>query len=284
MNEREIHRVLDPGSSWNQTQTQIWFSLDSNIPAGQTQSLYYYLVVSPNVTAPMADASQIFLAYDTFEGSTLNTSMWASATKTDGPGSQSVTVTGGELVLTATASGSEMRAQTVRSVANWQQDAIAIDAAIRTDSNLSAGSNCTQEFLTGLWAPSPSTFIRSLFLHDQQGYRYANHRDSAPYDFLVQNTGSRLNSAAQRRYSMRWRGPSIELAVNETALGTFSTSSSSITQPSNGPLIAGFEAVALGGCPGVQSHLAIDWVMVRKTARAEPSLTLRMDQSTHRDL
>lgn len=283
--EREIDRVLDPGSRWNEAQTQIWFALDADISGGQTQDRRYYLVIHPTVTSPSADPSQVFLVYDQFEGSTLDNAVWALSEKTDGPGSHNMQVSGGELVLTATASGMGMRAQSVRTVSNWQLDAIAIDAAVRTNSNLGGGgSNCTQEFLTGFWSPSPSTYIRSLFFHDRSGYRFANHRDAEPYDFRVQNSGTILSVGTTRRYSMRWRALDVELVADETSMGTFNTEVSTFTRPLAGPLIAGFEAVALGGCPGVESHLAVDWVMIRKTGRAEPALRLQLGQATQRDL
>lgn len=280
--EREIDRVLDPGSSWNHAQTQIWFSIDAEIPAGQTQERRYFLVIDPSSTSPKQDPTQIFLAYDEFNGSSLNLSIWASLESTDGPGTHSLQVSGGELVLRASASGAFKRAQSVRSVSSWQLDAIAIDAAVRTDSSQSGGANCTREFLAGFWSPSPSTYVRSLLFYDSQSYAYANHRDEAPYDFRVQTLGSSLWSSAHRRYSMRWRGPDVQLAVDGSTLGTMRPEFAAFTQPTNGPLIAGFEAVASGGCPGQESHLAIDWVMVRKAGRSEPALHLQLSEATLR--
>lgn len=282
-NYKELDRVLDPQSRWNDANTEIWFSINKDIAAGALEGQRYYIVIRPLAAAPRQDPSRVFLAYDQFDGSELDTSIWEAAAETIGPGQQRMQVTGGELVLTATASGSGKRTQTVRSVANWEMDAIVMDAAVRTDANLSAGTNCTQEFLTGLWSPRPSTYIRSLFLHDAQGFRYANHRDVEPHDFIVQGTGTRNSTRATQRYSLRWRGPNIEVAVNEAVLDTFFTRHTNFMRPSAGPLIAGFEAVALGGCPGVQSHLAVDWVIVRKAAMSEPTLTLRLKEAVRRD-
>lgn len=282
--DQELHRVLDPGSRWNDAQTQVWFAISEDLAAGQTDNRRYFLVVHPSVTAPRQDGTRVFLAYDHFDGSSLDTSTWAAAAETVGPGEQALRVQGGELILTATATGSGKRSQTVRSVANWQEDSIAMDALVRTNSNLTFGGLCTREFLTGFWAPSPSTYIRSLFLHDNFGYGYANHRDTDPYDFIVQDAESGLSGPEKHRYSLRWRGPTVEAAVDGTVLRTFFTRDSSFTEPAKGPLIAGFEAVAIGGCAGVQSHLAIDWVMVRKAARTEPSLSLLMGQATRREL
>lgn len=282
--EQELDRVLDPGSRWNDAQTQIWFAVNAEIPGGQSQDRRYYLVVHPSSSSPKADPQRVFLAYDHFDAATLNSSMWAASAKTEGPGSQAMELRDGELILTASASAVGERAQTVRSVANWQIDAIAMDASVRTNSNLSMGANCTQEFLVGFWAPSPSTYIRSLYLHDRQGYRFANHRDVDPFDFILQNTGERLTSSGSRRYSMRWTATQVDVLVPGSPRRIFFPRFTSFTRPAHGPLIAGFEAVALGGCPGVQSLVAVDWVIVRKAAPVEPSIILQVGQATRREL
>lgn len=282
--EQEIDRVLDPGSRWNDAQTRIWFNLNAEIPAGQTVDQRYYLVVHPSVSSPKADASELFLAFDAFDDATLNASMWAATAQAVGPGEQSAEITDGSLVLRAMASGQGKRAQTVRTAGNWQVDAIAMEASVRTDSNLVVGNNCTQEFLAGFWSPDPSAFVRSLLYHDRVGYRFANHQDSDPFGFMIQETGERLTNSAYHRYSMRWGDPVVEVVVDESSRRNFSIQSSTHTEPSKGPLVAGFEAVAFGECPGVVSRVEVDWVMVRKAARSEPSLSLRMGEATRREL
>jgi hypothetical protein len=64
----EIDRVLDPASSWNATDTKVWFNLADDLPAIGTTSLSYFLYFgSPLATIPPSDANTVFHYADLFD-------------------------------------------------------------------------------------------------------------------------------------------------------------------------------------------------------------------------
>ncbi|MGH7380609.1 MAG: heparin lyase I family protein [Candidatus Methylomirabilales bacterium] len=77
----ELDRVLDPGSSWGNTATRIWFKTQAAIGASSSDANYYLYYNYPGATSPPASPSNVFLFYDGFESG--NFSAWTSVLAND---------------------------------------------------------------------------------------------------------------------------------------------------------------------------------------------------------
>lgn len=281
-----LHRVLDPGSAWNRSDTALWFSLDQALAADQRENTVYHLVVHPEQDALLEDPDQVFLLYDNFDAPSLDLSKWVSGGNTLGEGTSSVSLEGGQLTIRATATGAQSRSQWVRTAAQWQLDSIAVDTSLRTSVHTS-GQDCTREFFTGFWSPDNSTFIRGVWLQRESGLRFGNHQDTEPFGFVKQRSAGSLESSELAPYSTRWKGQNFELWRNKTLLDTKSATQTAFAQPSHAPTIVGFESVGVGvggDCTNQESMIAIDWVIVRQAGMSEPTVTLEVTQQTLRDL
>ncbi|MCK6587794.1 MAG: DUF2341 domain-containing protein [Polyangiaceae bacterium] len=68
----EIHRVLDPTSTWNSGATILWFRLKADIPAATTDSSYFIYYGDPDAPKPPDDGAQVYLVWDDFTGPSLD--------------------------------------------------------------------------------------------------------------------------------------------------------------------------------------------------------------------
>ncbi|MBW2455746.1 MAG: DUF2341 domain-containing protein [Deltaproteobacteria bacterium] len=62
----EIHRVLDPASSWDMATTTLWFRTQEGVGP------YYLYYGNPQATGPLAVGTQVFDVYDDFEDDTVD--------------------------------------------------------------------------------------------------------------------------------------------------------------------------------------------------------------------
>lgn len=70
---RPLHRVVDPGSDWNRSDTTLWFRLAEDVPSdGSGQYAIYF----GGPTEVLDDPQQVFAFYDDFTGSTLDPARW----------------------------------------------------------------------------------------------------------------------------------------------------------------------------------------------------------------
>jgi len=73
----ELHRVLDPVSSWERSDTTLWFRAQAAIGTLADESYYLYFG-DPGAGDPPADANQVYAFFDGFEGTALATG-WVGA-------------------------------------------------------------------------------------------------------------------------------------------------------------------------------------------------------------
>ncbi len=88
----ELDRVLDDTSAWNTASTTIWYRTQAAIAANASDINYYLYYGNAAAGVPPANPLNVFLFYDGFPGSSVDTSKW---TITQG----TVTVSGGLLTL-----------------------------------------------------------------------------------------------------------------------------------------------------------------------------------------
>ena len=72
----ELDRVLDPDTTWNTTTSRIWFDTAQSIAANASNTDYYIYYNNPAAGTPPQTGENVFLLYDDFSGSNLNTSRW----------------------------------------------------------------------------------------------------------------------------------------------------------------------------------------------------------------
>lgn len=268
----QLHRVLDPQSRWNHTVTRIWFSLNQEIPANQSATNEFYLVVHPQTGGVLQDPSQVFLLFDDFSRPVLDTSRWTANPGFAGAGTSSASQSKGELSVLATATTSERRSHRVFSTQTWQLPAIAVDASLRAKAH-NGGKDCTQELLTAFWSRHDIPIMNAGWLQMQRGMHFANHADLGNLE--TQTITGAFGGSTQHRYSTRWIAKNIEMWRDDIHLDTKSTQRSVAEGPDYEPLHIGFEAIGVGeSCTDVQSELFVDWVMVRKLSLAKPQLSL----------
>jgi hypothetical protein len=72
----ELDRRLDDQSSWNSTTTQVWFRTQAAIGASASDSNYYIYYGYSSAGTPPTTWSNVFLFYDDFNDSSLDTARW----------------------------------------------------------------------------------------------------------------------------------------------------------------------------------------------------------------
>ncbi|MFW9941409.1 MAG: DUF2341 domain-containing protein [Candidatus Thorarchaeota archaeon] len=68
----ELDRILDSGSLWNSNSTQIWFKIQTAIPASSNDSNYFLYYGNSLADSPPNNSTNIFLFYDDFESGNFN--------------------------------------------------------------------------------------------------------------------------------------------------------------------------------------------------------------------
>ncbi|MHA2332664.1 MAG: DUF2341 domain-containing protein, partial [Candidatus Hodarchaeales archaeon] len=68
----ELDRILDPGSSWNNISTKIWFKTQSIIPVYSFDNDYYLYYGNPSASSPPSNSNNVFFFYDGFESGDFN--------------------------------------------------------------------------------------------------------------------------------------------------------------------------------------------------------------------
>lgn len=94
----EIDRILDPHTTWNTNNTKIWFETQTAINASTADDSYWVYYGNSAAGAPPANANNVFLLYDDFNGGVLDTSKWWTWSRDN----ISIGVSGGQLVISGT--------------------------------------------------------------------------------------------------------------------------------------------------------------------------------------
>jgi cellulose synthase/poly-beta-1,6-N-acetylglucosamine synthase-like glycosyltransferase len=93
----ELDRRLDDQSSWDASNTQIWFQTQAAINANNSDNNYYMYYGNSSASSPPASWSNIFLFYDDFNDASLDSGRWSCTRGT-------CTESGGTLTLSANSS------------------------------------------------------------------------------------------------------------------------------------------------------------------------------------
>jgi len=72
----ELDRLLDEASSWNNASTKVWFKTQAAIGASASDDNYYLYYGNASAGAPPANGMNVYLFYDDFSGTTIDTSKW----------------------------------------------------------------------------------------------------------------------------------------------------------------------------------------------------------------
>src|SRR5213594_3234239 len=72
----ELDRLLDEASSWNNASTKVWFKTQAAIGASASDDNYYLYYGNASDGAPPANGMNVYLFYDDFSGTTIDTSKW----------------------------------------------------------------------------------------------------------------------------------------------------------------------------------------------------------------
>ncbi len=63
----ELDRLLDPGSSWNNATTKIWFMTQASVPPTSSDNNYRLHYGNASVSSPPAEGDNVFVIFDGFE-------------------------------------------------------------------------------------------------------------------------------------------------------------------------------------------------------------------------
>src|SRR5437667_7571975 len=88
----ELDRLLDEASSWNNASTKVWFKTQAAIGASASDDNYYLYYGNASAGAPPANGMNVYLFYDDFSGTSIDTSKWTVTRGT-------TSVTGGILTV-----------------------------------------------------------------------------------------------------------------------------------------------------------------------------------------
>src|SRR5438552_13221548 len=72
----ELDRLLDEASSWNNASTKVWFKTQAAIGASASDDNYYLYYGNASAGAPPANGMNVYLFYDDFSGTSIDTSKW----------------------------------------------------------------------------------------------------------------------------------------------------------------------------------------------------------------
>jgi MSHA biogenesis protein MshQ len=103
---KELDRVIDVQSNWNTTTTQIWFATVGAVAANTDDNQYFIYYGNPSPATPLQDPEKIFLLYDAFSGTSLDTTRW-TATGTPAVAGGMATLQAGEKIRSNSAFGTD---------------------------------------------------------------------------------------------------------------------------------------------------------------------------------
>lgn len=239
----ELHRVLDPQSSWNSASTTVWFATGAALPGNALNTDYYLYFGSTNPTAPLDDAEQVFLLFDGFAGNSLTASRWAS--------SGSPAVSGGVLTLPVDAS--------IRSLEQFGEDTI-WEARIAIPNSLPNGSGSAQRYYLWLATANTDTSGQYAGFMVEPGEYLAR---SYWWLFPTQAEISVPTPSSYQTYSFARSGASpVLFFVNGVQQASLTTLFLDTT----------LHAYAWNDAQGNQRQQLYDWVRIRRYRAVEPDV------------
>lgn len=271
---QSINRVLDPESQWNASNTKIWFAINETIDQGAINNSEYYLVLGDPSLAPVSDPTTLFLVFDDFDASNIDTSRWSSLVSSVGTKSLSSISDG--LRLSARQHDSyPMVYQRVRHLARSLPNGVRIDVKSRFNYFDLSGS-CGRLFPITLKSQSDSA-IRSGLRINLSDYHTISYDDVQGVNDTRFINSSVPTDGPWNQYSLTWLGEDIRFFKNSAQLAQ-TRSSGSVKRPNQVPMQLELSAgVRQTGCIGFSGRveLDIDWVRMRPYMRPEPSARLQ---------
>lgn len=236
----ELHRVLDPQSAWNTASTTLWFANAELIDDAETSTDYYIYFGNATPSAPLQDPEQVFLLFDDFASTSLDTNRWTST------GSPSVA--SGVLSLPVNAS--------IRSQDSFDTGTV-WEARLSVPSTLPNGGG-HQYYL---WLATQSNGVAGLhtgFVAEPGQYLARSHW----LIFPTEDDISVSNPAAWQTYSfVREGATSVRFFLNGTQ----------VAAPSTWLVDSMLYAYASNNANG-NRELRYDWVRIRRFRDQEPDV------------
>jgi hypothetical protein len=238
----ELDRILDPATTWNSATTRIWFKTQALIASGVTIDNYYVYFGNAAAGAPPASSANIYMLYDEFNGTTLNTALWAST------GPSPVIISGGILSCPNSCQ--------LESVASYGVDTI-------WEARVSLSSTSGSTFYYWLASDAGNFNGRYIGFSLTGGGSHTGSTRNAGTITTRTVTASAANT--YRNYAFTREGTTaVRFYVNGTQQGT--------TVTTNIPTVNLPVIVRDTAGPGTSQNY--DWVRVRPYRTNEPTLTL----------
>lgn len=250
VNCNNLHYWID--SNLNTTTTVIWVKTNSLISSGNTTIFMYY---GNFCATPVQNGDSTFVMFDDFTGNALNTAKWNTYQNT--PANATLTVGGGNVLLTANAIGTDNILRTVNT----------FPSPIRTEGKVvsNAGSYpCIAQLNTG-------TF-NGVSLFTGIGLYLDEFNFSSAIGPSCSSFGSNLNTSGVTRSNGVW---GIEWTTTNNSIATFPGGNQTLGVT---PALAANIHGSLGLlCISSTASVGFDWYRIRSYAPVEPSTTVNTE-------
>lgn len=271
-NRTQLHRVLDPESTWGRSDTAIWFKLDESLSPSQAEANVYHLVLDPNMSSPAQDPNQVFLFFDDFNTPNPSLDGW-SVHNTGLGGDFDAQVTGGQLVLSARSTGNNVALTEVRTAQTVSATGLVVESSVGWDS-VAGRDGCTEETLIGLWSPG-DYHKRALWNRRDDEWYFVNRTSSGTIRYQL--LSAQPVDGNLLRHSAYWVQNPFSMYTENNFVASLTPYLTGFTNPGDGPLHLGFTAGADGGICSRTSRVTVDWVLARSAGSVfEVQTTLRL--------
>lgn len=263
-----LPRILDMQSSWNQSETTIWFTIDEEIDAGTTVRDTYYLVTQDTTIAPVDDRSQVFLEFEDFSTNDLSASLWSQQVSLTGDRNMTQTATG-VVLTTSPPTNYPLSYLTLRRRATSYWASIRVDAMTRM-TNTGLSGTCGRSFPIALTSEGDNR-IRAGFRSDISNYAGLSYDEVQGINQVTNIPSPAPETDTWQLHSISWVRDLISYWQEDEPLLS-QQSQGSITQPNQAQLQVEFSIGARSvDCTGSgQLGLEIDWFRVRRFTFPEP--------------
>lgn len=254
----QLHRVLDPESSWGRSDTTIWFRTDAGLSESQTETNVYHLVIDANTNNPAQDPQGVFLFFDDFNAPNPSLERWS--VEQSGIGAEFATeVTGGQLVLSARPTINNVVRNTVRASSPFSVSGVVVEASVGWD-GVPGRDGCTEETVIGMW--SPNTFEKRAVWNRRDDQWYFAYEGSSGSDYHRVLPASPIDGSL-RRHAAYWVDYPVSMYTDGEFAGSLAPNLSGFRSPDFGPLQLGFAAGVDGAICARASRVRVDWVYAR---------------------
>lgn len=257
-NTTALHRVLDPQSGWNRRDTKIWFAADQIVPALQTTSQQFYLVVDHPTLGVKSNPNQVFHRWADFKSNNpLNT--WNATQSSAGIAGR--TMLGNHVSLYAEASS-------VIVYSDYSHEPLSLPQGFvfetRAQSRPMSGSyaGCNRSHTLIVRDAGNNQLYAALRLTDANYYFESYDRDLRAIT-AVSASERTTGDSTWHTYGVAWDAQDMHLTRDGLLL--HQRSGASLPAPNQQSLRLGFRAIADGAqcAQAGQSQLDVDWARVR---------------------